>query len=65
MASGARASAVTMVAGSDTKLLEQPLIADDVTQLIGKVCGGGRAQGGKGVYEGGSGGQEGERQETR
>lgn len=26
-----------MVAGSDTKLLEQPLIADDVTQLIGKT----------------------------
>ena len=43
MATGARASAVTMVAGSDTKLLEQPLIADDVTQLIGKVSARGRA----------------------
>lgn len=32
------AARVSMVAaGADTKILEHPLIADDITQLIGKV----------------------------
>ena len=35
---GATTTGLSMVAaGSDTKVLEQPLIADDITQLIGKV----------------------------
>eukprot|EP00904_Undaria_pinnatifida_P010763 jgi/Undpi1/6817/HiC_scaffold_21.g09293.m1 len=37
MRTSAGASSLTMVAGSDTKLLEHPLIADDITQLIGKT----------------------------
>eukprot|EP00752_Nemacystus_decipiens_P018639 g16713.t1 len=35
---GATTTGLSMVAaGSDTKILEQPLIADDITQLIGKT----------------------------
>lgn len=50
---GSRTGLSMVAANPGTKLLEQPLIADDITQLIGKVrsCGG--------VGSGGSGGSPG------